>query len=177
MASLLFPSDVRAHFETDLSDVALQRHIDAVEEEIIDLYGPHALQIDELKESRLSTHLFLTREVTAISEIIETLIDDGARDDTTLSADDYHLSVDGWRIQRLSDGTNPRATWGDEIVVTYTPSDETSKRENVLLTIVKLDIQFNGLDSERVGDYSAAQKDYEGSRTGALGRLSRLPLA
>jgi len=175
--SLVTLAQMREHIETDLSDTELQRVIDAAEQEIVDHFGAHTTQTDETTENRLSTHLFLTRPASSITTVTETLIVDGVRTETVLSSDDYRLSSDGWRIHRLSDGTNPRTTWGDEVTIQFTPSDETDKREGVLIRLVKLDVQFNGLDADRIGDYSRQQQNYIKNRNAALQSLSRLGLA
>ena len=105
------------------------------------------------------------------------MISDGVRTETVLSADDYRLSSDGWRLQRLSDGTNPRSTWGDEVTIQFVPVDESSKRQGVLIALVKLDVQFNGLDRDSVGDYAREQRNYDTNRNAALRRLSKLAMA
>lgn len=171
--SLLTVEQMREHVETDLSDTEVQRLIDAAEEEIIDKYGPHATQTDELDECRLSNVLFLTRPASEITTVTEEIHTNGSIEQTPLDPDDYDLTADGWRIRRLTTGTNPRGTWGDVVIVQYTPKDETSKREGVLIDLVKLAAQFSGLDSEKTGDYQSSQKDYQKSRNQVLGRLSR----
>lgn len=183
MASLVTLAQMREHIETDLSDAELQRMIDSAEQDIVDHYGAHLTQTDESQENKLSTHLFLSRPASTITTVTETMISDGVRTETVLDSGDesetpdYHLTSDGWRIQRLSDGTNPRSTWGDEVEVSYVPASEAAKRQGVLIQLVKLDVQFNGLDVDRVGDYSREQKDYMGHRNAIMRRLSKLPLA
>ena len=175
--SLLTVDEVRVHIETDLTDIELQRMIDSAEEDIVQKYGPHTSQTDELEECRLSNVLFLSRPASEILTVTEEIHNNGNISQTVLSADDYDLVQSGWRIRRLSSGTNPRSTWGDVVIVQYTPVDETSKREGVLIALVKLDIQFNGLDSESVGDYSSEQKQYQSNRNKILSSLSRRLLA
>lgn len=175
--SLLTTTQVRVHVENDLDDTELQRLIDAVEQEIVEKYGPHVTQTDELDECRLSNALFLTRPASTITTVTEESHVDGDITATVLSSDDYDLTNDGRRIRRLSDGTNPRSTWDDVVIVAYVPTDESSKREGVMVAMLKLDIHFNGLDTEKVGDYSAVQQNYEKNRAVVLHRLSRNILA
>ncbi len=171
--SLLTLTQMRVHIENDLSDEELQRVIDAAEQDIVQRYGPHVTQTDELDECRLSTALFLTRPASTITTVTEEFNIAGDIDQTVLSANDYALTADGFRLRRLSSGDNPRATWGDIVVIAYVPVDESSKREGVEIAMVKLDIQFSGLDSEKVGDYAAAQVKYEENRNKVLSRLQK----
>ena len=171
--SLLTPTQMRVHIENDLDDTELQRIIDSVEEEMVDKYGPHTTQTDELDESRLSNVLFLSRRASAIVTVTEEYRAGGDVDSTVLSADDYDLTEEGERLRRLSSGTNPASTWGDTVIVTYTPRDETSKREGVLIAMVKLDVQFQGLEAEKGGDFQSQQENYEKNRNNALGRLQQ----
>ena len=58
--------------------------------------------------------------------------------------------------------------------VTYTPDDDTSIRKIVQADLVKLEIQFKGLGSESIGDWSGSiVSDYEAERGKILGRLRR----
>ena len=171
--SLLTPTQMREHIENDLSDTELQRVIDAAEQDIVQRYGPHVTQTDELDECQLSTALFLSRPAATITTVTEEIHVSGDIDQTVLSANDYDLTADGFRLRRLSSGDNPRATWGDVVVIAYVPVDESSKREGVEIAMVKLDIQFGGLDSEKVGDYAATQQKYEENRNKALSRLQK----
>ena len=167
--SLITPAHFRRQVESDLNDTEIQHLIDGVEDEIVQGFGPHVTQVDELEEAQLATVLFLSRPASEITTVTETVADT----ETVLETDDFSLSADGWRIKRLSDGTNGRTVWGDTVVVAYVPEEENRKRENVLIAMLKMDIQFNGLDTEKVGDWQGSQKDYEKTRKQILGRLSR----
>jgi hypothetical protein len=172
--ALLTVAQVRAHVETDLADEALERLIDDADAEIIDRAGAVDEQTDEMHGVELATALCLSRRASEITEVVETV----SEDETTLAADDYSLRAGGLFLDRLSTGTNGRSTWGDSVVVTYTPVDRTARRTRVLIDLVKLSVQYNALRSESVGDYSATSAEYETERERLLGRLREgLPFA
>ena len=148
--SLMTPAEIKAHVETDLTDAALQELIDAAEQDIDTAHGALATQTDELLGKK-SLNLWPTRPITTVTSITETV---GATD-TVLSADDYKLLHGGRQIERLSTGTNPRIEWGDRVKIVYAPEDETARRKGILVKLVKFDLAYNGLASEKVGDYSS----------------------
>src|SRR4029077_11488363 len=102
---------------------------------------------------------------------------------TTLDADDYRIRADGYVLERLNTGTNPRSTWYGQISLTYTPVADTATREAVQIELVRIDLASSsgggggGLKSESIGDYSASfgstdSRTPEQQRTDALGRLN-----
>jgi len=174
MAALLAAADIRTHVDTDLVDAALTRLIDDADAEIISFAGAIASQVEEVHGCALHESLTLSRRGSAVTTVVET-VDDTA---TTLAADDYSLRADGLTLDRLATGTNARETWGDSVVVTYTPVDQTARRKRVLIDLVRLAVEHKALASESVGDYSATSVEYERERTRILSRLREgLPIA
>ena len=165
--ALLTVAQIRQHVEADLSDDALTRLLDDADEEIVAWAGEVDEQVDTMRHVELSTVLFLSRRGSEVTEVIEQI----GYDETTLDPDDYRLRNGGTQIERRSDGTNPRSTWGEIVTVTYTPVDRTARRTRVLIDLVKLAVQYSGLKSESVGDYSSSSAEYEAERGKILGRL------
>lgn len=164
--SLITTDELREHVETDLSDDALQRLIDANEKEIIRKFGAHATQIDYVEPGR-SDCLFLSRPPSEITEVVERWGDT----ETTLSADDYELIANWKRLNRLSTGTNPTSFWGDRVKVTYTPVDQNDERKGVLVDLCKLEIEYTGNAADSSGDVKATKKELRAARAGILSRL------
>ncbi|MCQ4575414.1 MAG: hypothetical protein NOU37_09250 [Candidatus Brocadiales bacterium] len=165
--ALMSATEVRQHIDTDLVDAALQRLIDAAEEDIDTHFGSVTSQLDELLGNG-GKHLWPTRPIKTVSSIVETV----GTTDTTLASDDYKLLHGGRQIERLNTGTNARNSWGDRTKIQYTPEDETKKRKGILIKLVKLEVEYNGLSSERAGDYQSSSLDYEGERKKILGGLA-----
>lgn len=169
--SLLTPDEVREHIETGLTDTALQRLIDAEEDEIVYRYGEHQTQTDVFTPYNDAKVLYPTRRVASVTEIKERLQMQYESTETTLSDDDYEVVSNGTRIDRLPTGTNGRTYWGNRVTVTYTPRDETSKRERVLLDLVRLAEGYDYASSHTDGDYKESQKDYQAERERVLSTL------
>lgn len=167
--SLITVAEVRNHVETDLVDAALQQLIDDAELEIDIRIGAVSAQIDEIENDEpLSALIFPTRKILSITSILEEIGDDI----TTLASNDFRLRQGGNAIERLSTGTNARSAWGEIMTVTYVPIDDTASRKRVTIDLLKLAVNYNALDSERIGDYSATSKKYEDERSALINRLA-----
>lgn len=166
--ALLTLAQMREHVETDLVDDALQRLIDAEEEEILRRLGAPLTQTESFPV-RSQTQLYLSRRASTIVSITEE-IEGGAT--TTLAADDYEL---WWNqsLEREPDGTNPRSSWGERVTVVYTPQDTTAQRIGLLVQLVQLAVRYTGVQSESIGsgDYSATSHDYLRERERLFRRL------
>ncbi len=166
MALMTLP-EVRQNIETGLLDTALQRIMNAVEQDIDHEYGAVALQTDNILEGGLKS-IWTSRPISSITSVTER---DGTTD-TILSSDDYELNHES-QLDRLTTGTNSRSTWGNKVTVVYVPVDTTARRIAVYLRLIKLDIQYSGLDSERTGDFSSKSTDYPSERLRILSGLRR----
>lgn len=169
--SLLTVDELKEFITTDIDDDTLQTLIDAAEAEIIEKCGALASQVDEFRDSSLKTLLLLTRNATSITTVVEEILSGGAYESTTLASDDYTLRHDGRMIERLQDGTNYRSTWGDVVTITYVPVDDTDKRKIATVNLVRLDIDYQGMKSEKIGDYSYTTREYNNERAKIINGL------
>jgi hypothetical protein len=175
--SYLTVAKLRDHVETDLLDDALQRLIDDAEQSIVNKVGELTSETDFVNNSGGANRLFLKRMAASITTVVEELEEvPGTFTAMTLAEDDYQL-VDHNQVVRLSDGTNPRARWGDRVTIVYIPKNDAPMRIGTTIDLVKLAIEFTGLDSERVGDWSSSQNDYQRKRNEILQRLVGFPFA
>jgi hypothetical protein len=167
--TLLTLAQVREHVETDLVDDALQRIIDAEDEEILRRFGPPTTQTEIFTGGTGATHLFLSRPVTSVTSISEEV----SGISTTLSADDYDI---WWNqaLERLDDGTNASNSWGDRVTVVYVPQERTSQRILTLIQLVQLAVRYNGVQTESIGsgDHSVGNYDYRHERERLLSTLA-----
>lgn len=172
MSALLDVDEVREHIETGLLDGALQRLIDAADAEIIRKLGALASQTEVLPGGR--QYLSLARKASAIISASERYSVAGIGYQTiSLTADDYRLLADGLRIERLYSGPTPSSVWMGEVDVTYTPADAgLSEREMLLINLIKLDIEFSAVSSEKVGDESTQYGDFEAKRAQLFRKMS-----
>ena len=167
MAPLIAATEMRTHVETGVVDAALTTIINGAQQDIDQKYGAVAAQVDDLP-SKGVTDIFTTRPILTITSIAETI----GTTTTTLSSNDYETKH-GQQLHRLDTGDNGRSTWGDRALVTYVPVDTTDRRKVALIQLTTLYINFNGLDSERKGDFSSKGLDYNTEREKILRSLGR----
>jgi hypothetical protein len=178
---ILTVDEIRAYVDTDLDDASLQRLVDSAEEAIVAYAGPPG-EVTQLVDGGVG-RLALARPASAMTTVTESR----GTTTTTLDADDYRIRADGYVLERLNTGTNPRSTWYGQISLTYTPVADTATREAVQIELVRIDLASSsgggggGLKSESIGDYSASFGSSDGrtpdqQRADALARLNPEPM-
>lgn len=158
---------VKERTKTELGDGELQELIDEASAEIVRRYGEASAEITEVLEggfvSIVPTHpVDPSEDVT----IVET-----ATDELELEPDDFVTR--GRRVVRLASGTNARSAWGDTVSITYTPIDDTPQREEVIIKLVILSINYEGVKSDSIDGYSSTHVDYQSERERLLASLDR----
>lgn len=149
-------TELREHVETDVSDAALQRLIDAEYSALIKTFGAEETQVDHLAGDVDRIHL------TRISQSITSVVERNASGlETTLSADDYRAEMGGKALRRLSDGKNPGSCWAAQVRVTYASDDDYLM---TVVELVRLRLQYKALQSERSGDHSETAVDFQTER-------------
>lgn len=164
MTGLVFPSDVKAIVNTSISDDNLQVVIDRVEAQVTAKIGApqnDAYSISITKTMRgEGTNLFMPTEIHSVVSIVE--------DVSTLTSDEYQ-TWGGGVIERLPEDS----FWGDRVVVTYKPTDDRLKREQVIIDLVRLVIERTAMKSEDIaGEYSfTAPEDWDKEFRKAMKKL------
>lgn len=173
MANLLSTAELREHIETDLLDAALGRLNESADFRVIERAGPVASETESFIIFKPNDYpdgrdrvLTLERSPGVITSISEQLFDNTP---VILSVDDY--SVIGDQLERLNDGTNPRFYWGHRVIVVYAPVDNTTVRKGVIIDLVKLEVAYQGVASEKAGDYSMSAPEYLKAREAVLDAL------
>jgi hypothetical protein len=170
---------VKERIESDLLDDELQRLIDEANQEVLDRWGPHSqagspITVVVRGESR---YVDLPRPLdTAQSVTVLERWDRWLEQTTTLAANDYRVLHDGHTLERLRTGTNPPkfgwARWGHRVDVTYVPRNDGNQREEVIVKLVQLAVEFQGVDRRRVGDTDQQSADYVEEREKLLESLA-----
>ena len=163
---LLTIAKVRENIESGLGDDALQRIMNAAEDDIDQRHGAIESEVDDLVGGLES--IWTTRPILSITSIIETV----GNTNTTLSTDDWTKRHDT-QLDRDDDGTNPRKRWGARVKITYAPVDTTNRRIMAWLKLIQLESVYSGYGSSKEGDFNSAALDYEEEREKILGSLSR----
>ena len=163
-STLITVGQLRQHVETDLSDEALTRLLKSADAEIVRAYGPHDGEQSVLVAGR-GYRIWLPRPAESITEIVEWAGWETLADADTVSADKYSLEHGGRTIFRAD------APFMTNVQITYTPIADNPRRIAVLIDLVKLEIQYRGLNTERVGSYSVTYMDHDKERQRILTRL------
>lgn len=172
MPTLVSATELKTHVPTGLADAALDRILDDAEEMVIKRHGPLASVAETRQPARLVDTVYLSRKASSITTVAE-LVDETV---TALAADDYELVGDR-RLRRLDTGTNGREFWGDRVVVTYVPEDDTNRRVMVIIDLARLAIEYRAATADSLADYSRSHVDYERERNRILRRLGRRAFA
>ena len=161
-STLITVGQLREHVETDLSDEALTRLLESADAEIIRAFGPHDGERTVTLYPVLRQSPYLLTLPSPAANV--SLITEGA-DDTVVEEEDYIVEYNG-RVLLKS-----KSRWLPPVDVTYTPVADNPRRIAVLIDLVKLEIQYRGLNTERVGSYSVTYMDHDKERQRILTRL------
>lgn len=171
--STLSVTELRAQVETDLSSTPLQDVVDAVERDISEYIGPATNHVLEFQDVELLNVLDLPKAGALVDSIVESTGSRSNPVETTLSANDHDLSEDAWTIRRLSDGTNPRVTWGWRVVIQIDEVADVSRRKQAAVQLARLLLNHTGFKSERAGDWSGVIDDIRSERARILRSLDQ----
>jgi len=169
--ALLTVDQLREHIETDVTDAAMQRYLDAADFDLTDRYGSHVgTLIEYFTGAGADCLVFTTRKIDTITEIVETSRGIDGDLETTLAGDDY-IAEGSRQIRRLSNGTNGASYWAPRVKVSYTPLGDTAKRIGTTIDLVRLAVRYEAASSVKLGDVSVNHVDYNLERERILARL------
>lgn len=141
--------------ESDLADASLHAHAKAAIQEIAARgLGPETGIVTHL-DGWGQRYLTLSPPASAVTAVTEEGIALSAGDDG------YRLLTGGTMLERLLDGYAYR--WSGRIVVTHDAAAADDRYDRVVTDLVKLALQYSGLDARRDGDYS---EEAVGARSG-----------
>lgn len=158
---MITPSELRAHIETDLSDVELQDVIDGEAAWLSD-YAPIGTVTEELRFSVAPSRIYLKRLAASVTQIRE---GSDAFGYEILDSSEYRLSADGC-VEK--DGRFAKA-----VEITYVVDSEDALRDSVLIDLCKLRMDYQGGVSVSAGDYSTvgASQQIDKERARVVRRL------
>lgn len=164
------PAILKTHAETDLVDAALQRLIDAANSDITLRAGlattiteEFDLYVDGLSVAR--RRIWTRQTIGTLTSVKHGLTIKSA--DLTLLVEntDFTQVFNGKAIEKLGNDFQPR------VVIVYTPVTDEDRRDRVVIDLCKLSIQYNGLNAEKIGDWSGSQSNYDVERERILASL------
>lgn len=146
----LTAADVKNYIETSLPNEQLDLLLGAAYADIDNAIGP----VGNVSEWH-SPHGDLIMLGSRAQVIVSVLERAQSTSPTTLAADDYQLSTDGWTLRRLRGGTNAAYHWHPKVNVTFTPWSDEDERDRVAISLVKLDLTHQpGIASQTIGSWS-----------------------
>ena len=165
-------AEVKAQVKTSYTDATINALVAEIDKQLTEHVGPRSgvgYKLDMAPE--LATVLALPRPAATITTVVEYTDATSDPTKTTLAANDYELNATADELRRLSSGTNARATWGWHVELTYDAVDDEVRRNQVLIQLCRLEINYRSSTAESVGDFSRSLADYERERTRLLRRL------
>lgn len=166
-------SRTKERTETDLTDAELTSMINEITAEIEARYGENAA---------ITVFLDGDRDLAGDRKFLPLVRPDGGgtititeidgTTETTMAANDFRIIHGGRTLERLADGDNGASVWERLVKVVYTPVDDGKQREEVIIQMVQLGIEYRGLKSEKAGDYTATFIDYTVEREKLIGSLT-----
>lgn len=177
------PAMVKEHIETDLGTDAIQRLIDDADDEIIRRFGADSSVTEQhilepphgygdyvaLPPTIGRRRIWTKQKIASVTSLKEGPTLDSS-DLTTLTQDaatnGYRLVAGNAAVERI--GTD----FARRVQITYVPQTDVKRRNRVTVDLVRLAIQYNALDSERVGDWQGSYTDYQKERESILSTLS-----
>jgi hypothetical protein len=167
---------VQERIESDLTPDELQLLIDEANQAILLEHGPHADDSNPItvripSADRHSVSLMRPIDTAHPIEVNEHGTSPFTTTPVELAANDYDITNGGRTLHRLAGGTNSSYRWGRYLTVTYTPVNDGNQREEVIIKLVQLAIEYKGLQSQSVGDESATFADYQAERDRLLASL------
>jgi hypothetical protein len=165
-------AEVKAQVKTSFTDATVVGIINDLDRQLTEHVGPRSGVGYKLDlEPYLATVLALPRPAATITTAVEYTDSGSDPTKTTLQGDDYELNATADELRRLSSGTNARSTWGWHVELTYDPVDDEVRRNQVLIQLCRLEINYRSSTAESVGDFSRSLADYERERTRLMRRL------
>jgi hypothetical protein len=137
--------------ESDLEDADLVAHATAAREEIAARLGTASGIVR--RNDGGQRYIFLNPPIGTLSSVFENGIE--LTEDT-----DFRIGGGGAYIERLLDGYP--GTFGSWVVTTYDSTVSGDRYDRVVIDLVKLALEYSGLDSRRDGDYAEESKGARG---------------
>ena len=168
MASdLLTLPEARRLIETGTPNDILERFIDAADAAIRRVYGPHSGDRTETLRP-VENVVWLATPALTTASVSEYGSHEPAADAQPVLADRFELRHGGRAIEGV--GHQFKAN----VVVIYTPSATTAERASMLIDLVRLADQYEGVSESTVGPVTTKHLDYDKERRAILNRMKSL---
>lgn len=170
-------TQARARTESDLGDPEFQAVVAQALEDVRARYGPEAAEMTVRMDGYPRTSLLLTRAIDEAQTV--TVVEfnradiefvGGTPEGTPVDPAELEILHGGQTLRRLNASGRLRK-WAGQVEVTYTPKLDQERRNELVIKLVQLTLQYEGLSSVRVGDTSDNKLDYSQERDKLLRSL------
>ena len=162
-SALIATDDVEVHVKSGLPGARLEEIIDAIDAEIIRVFGEHdGERTVTLRVNPPAREVSLPNPAASISEVAEWA--QAVSPDSAQVVTAYTLLNEGRALRRDA------AFWARNVRVTYTPYADNARRVTVLLDLVRWELAYSGHTRTRVG----STETYTPSRADRAVILNRL---
>jgi len=170
MSNLVSAATVKAQVKTSLADEELDAVIARIEAEITEAIGaPYVNESTTITETvrGKAKNIYLNRPILSVSSVTEyTQLSDTTGNALTENEEFYVWAGQG-RIERIYN------IWAEMVEVEYVPQDQRKKRTQVIIDLVRIELERTAMFQESVGgEYSfTAPSNWERERQRVMGRL------
>ena len=171
--SLISPSVYREHDPgTSLGDDSLQRLIDANEDYMVRMLGPHSRVGSPAIVTGYGSGKRVLWPPTPVGTMVSVEETPNETDPwTALAASDYRVLDGGMGVERL----NATTGWGYRVRLTYVTRDDLARRIVALLDLVGTDVAHGvasgGIASRTMGSWSESYGTGDGGRDAAKAKI------
>jgi hypothetical protein len=170
---------VKERIESDLSDTEIQLIIDEANQDIINQFGPHwdpanpiTVRVDGDRRNIILMRAIDIAQPLVVTEFITSW--GWGETQVVLGDDDYRIWDPGFRVERLTTGSQPPYfhKWAEQVTFEYVPLSDNNKREEVMIKLSVLAIEYDGLARKDVGDVKLFSNEYQGERDKLMNSLA-----
>ena len=148
--------------QSGLPEAALEVYVDAVDGEIVRLFGPHGGEHTVRLRVDPSSYVALPYPAASVSTVAEW--GESQTPDAAAPVADFVVTNGGRALRRTV------GVWKRNVEVAFTPTDDTARRRGVLVDLVKEALAQTGYSRQRVGSFDVSAISL-GQRDAILGRL------
>lgn len=162
-------AELRQHVESDLGDPALQRLLS----DAYSVVRERAGSTDPVTSRYVGNGdsvIWLGGRVAAVP--LTSVTENGT---VLVEGTSYRVLYEGRGIERIDPVTLRARAWGADVTVVYNRADDDARRKRVVIDLCKLALQFDGTQSNSVGDWSQTNPEYQRAREQVLRGLVASP--
>lgn len=163
---------LKERIETDLSDDELTAILAEANAAVTERFGTDAAERTMMIDGDVATlDLLDPIDENKTLTVTEFYGDTWGVGSQVLASTDYRIRNDGRTLERIASGAYPRGRWGVRVQVVYTPISRSYQRDEVVIKLCHLAIEYRPLQAESIGGHSETKLRYAEEREQLLATL------